>query len=133
MNTVFLDTVGLVANWDTDDQWHTAAEEAYRRLIEQRRTLVTTSFVLLECGNTSARRSFRGDVCVLRRALELRSELILPSEDDWRRAWAAFERGEAGQAGIVDQISFQVMRRLGITEAFTNDKHFQAAGFTVLF
>jgi len=59
MNTVFLDTVGLVANWDTDDQWHTAAERAYRRLIEQRRTLVTTSFVLLECGNTSARRSFR--------------------------------------------------------------------------
>jgi len=25
------------------------------------------------------------------------------------------------------------MRRLGITEAFTNDKHYQAAGFTVLF
>jgi len=25
------------------------------------------------------------------------------------------------------------MRRLGITEAFTNDKHFQAEGFTVLF
>jgi len=25
------------------------------------------------------------------------------------------------------------MRRLDITEAFTNDKHFQAAGFTVLF
>jgi predicted nucleic acid-binding protein len=27
----------------------------------------------------------------------------------------------------------QVMRRLGITEAFTNDKHYQAAGFNVLF
>jgi hypothetical protein len=25
------------------------------------------------------------------------------------------------------------VRRLGITEAFTNDKHFQAAGFTLLF
>jgi len=24
-------------------------------------------------------------------------------------------------------------RRLGITEAFTNDRHFQAAGFTTLF
>lgn len=29
--------------------------------------------------------------------------------------------------------SFQVMRRLGINEAFTNDKHFEAAGFAVLF
>jgi len=25
------------------------------------------------------------------------------------------------------------MRRLGIGEAFTNDKHFEAAGFAVLF
>ncbi len=39
----------------------------------------------------------------------------------------------AGQAGIVDQVSFVVMRRLGITEAFTNDRHFQAAGFHTLF
>jgi predicted nucleic acid-binding protein len=30
-------------------------------------------------------------------------------------------------------VSFQVMRRLGLGEAFTNDKHFLAAGFTVLF
>jgi predicted nucleic acid-binding protein len=30
-------------------------------------------------------------------------------------------------------VSFQVMRRLGIAHAFTNDKHFQAAGLSVLF
>lgn len=48
-------------------------------------------------------------------------------------AWAAYDRGEAGEAGIVDHISFVVMRRLGLTHAFTNDRHFQAAGFTTLF
>jgi hypothetical protein len=26
MNTVFLDTVGLLAVWDVNDQWHSAAE-----------------------------------------------------------------------------------------------------------
>lgn len=133
MNAVFLDTVGLIAVWDTDDQWHAAAEAAYWQLARQRRTLLTTSFILLECGNTAARRTFRRDVCALRRALELRDELIMPSEEDWSEAWSAYERGEAGQAGIVDQVSVAVMRRLGITEAFTNDKHFEAAGFTVLF
>jgi len=59
--------------------------------------------------------------------------LIVPTEGDWLQAWAAYERGEAGQAGIVDHVSFAVMRRLGLSEAFTNDKHFQATGFTVLF
>ena len=66
-------------------------------------------------------------------ALELRNELIVPSEDDWKAAWADYEQGKVGQAGIVDHVSFVVMRRLGVTEAFTNDRHFQAAGFTVLF
>lgn len=133
MNAVFLDTVGLIAVWDTDDQWHAAAEAAYQQLVGQRRTLLTTSFILLECGNTAARRTFRQDVCTLRRALEVRKELIVPSTEDWSKAWSAYERGEASQAGIVDQVSFAVMRRLGITEAFTNDRHFATAGFTVLF
>jgi predicted nucleic acid-binding protein len=30
-------------------------------------------------------------------------------------------------------ISFTIMRRLGITRAFTNDRHFRAAGFETLF
>lgn len=92
-----------------------------------------TTMPLLECGNTAARRSFRTDVCALRQALELRNELVVPTEDDWKNAWTAYARGEAAQAGIVDHVSFILMRQLGITEAFTNDRHFQAAGFTTLF
>lgn len=133
MSVVFLDTVGLIAQWDKGDQWHGLAAAAYRRLAAQRKTVVTTTFILLECGNTAARRSFRDEVCKLRYALELRHELIVPSEDDWVAAWSAYERGESAQAGIIDHVSFTVMRRLGIKEAFTNDKHFQAAGFTTLF
>jgi len=44
-----------------------------------------------------------------------------------------FQRGDAGQAGIVDHISFAVMRRLGISDAFTNDRHYRAAGMNPLF
>jgi uncharacterized protein len=133
MNTVFLDTVGLVALWDEADQWHTAAENAFAAIVAKRRSLVTTSFVLLECGNTAARRPYRNEVSILRAKLELRNEVILPSDDDWRNAWMAYDQNEAGQAGIVDHVSFIVMRRLGITEAFTNDRHYQAAGFVTLF
>jgi predicted nucleic acid-binding protein len=133
MNLVFLDTVGLLAIWNEGDQWHNAAETAYRQIISSRQPVVTTTFILAECGNAAARRSFRDDVCALRRTLELRSELIVPTQEDWLKAWEAYERGQAGQAGLVDHVSFMVMRRLGLTQAFTNDRHFQAAGFTVLF
>ena len=133
MTPVFLDTVGLIALWNQSDQWHDAAETAYNRVVARRQSAVAATFVLLECGNAAARHTFRGDVCALRRTLELRNELIVPGNEDWLKAWAAYVRGEAGQAGIVDHVSFQVMRRLGIAEAFTNDKHFETAGFTVLF
>lgn len=133
MTAVFLDTVGLFAQWDTGDQWHALANAAYQQIVAQRRSVLTTTFILLECGNTAARRSFRSDVCALRRTLDLRNELIVPTEDDWKHAWVAYERGDAAQAGIVDQVSFVVMRRLGIKDAFTNDRHFQAAGLSTLF
>lgn len=133
MKDVFLDTVGMIAVWDDTDQWHADAMVAYSLLFNQGRKLVTTPLVLCECGNASARRTYRPDVCDLRRTLIQEGLLIEPTAKEIEDAWAAYDRGEAGQAGIVDHVSFQVMRRLGIAEAFPNDNHFQAAGFTVLF
>ncbi len=34
--------------------------------------------------------------------------------------------------GLVDCVSFVVMRETGITDALTNDKHFRQAGFNAL-
>lgn len=133
MKVVFLDTVGLLALWDVADQWHTDAEEAFASLVAERKSFISTTFIFLECGNAAARRPYRNQVNSLRQQMALRGELIVPTETDWENAWKAYQRNEAGQAGIVDQVSFIVMRRWGITEAFTNDRHFQAAGFRALF
>ena len=133
MNGIFLDTVGMIAVWDDTDQWHAAARAAYRALLAQGRHLVATSFVLYECGNAAARRPYRADVNELRKFLIREKLLVEPTPKEIEEAWAAYDRGDAAEAGIVDHLSFRVMRRLGLTEAFTNDKHFQAAGFTTLF
>lgn len=133
MNAVFLDTVGLLALWNRSDQWHESAEAAFQSLLARRSPLVTTSLVLLECGNAAARHPFRQQVCDLRAVLRSRGELIEPTDAEVNDAWVAFQRGDAGQAGIVDHISFAVMRRLGISDAFTNDRHYLAAGLNPLF
>ena len=133
MTAVFLDTVGLLALWDASDQWHDAAEAAFKKLSEQRIGLVTTAYVLLECGNAAARRPYRTEVNTLRKSLEQRNEVLVPTQQEWASAWEAYHRGDAASAGIVDHLSFAVMHRHKIQEAFTNDRHFEAAGFTTLF
>ena len=133
MTPVFLDTVGLLAVWDIDDQWHDAADRAYKQIVSSRQPIVTTTFILLECGNAAARRVYREDVCILRRTLEERGEVTVPTEHDWESAWEAYQQGDAARAGIVDYVSFAVMRRLGLQQAFTNDRHFRKAGFETLF
>ncbi len=133
MSTVFLDTVGLLALWDASDQWHTAAQAAFARLAEARWRLLTTTFVLLECGNAAARRPYRSAVGRLGQEMESAGLLITPTDEDCRHAWAAYRVGDASGPGIVDCTSFVVMRRLGVVQAFTNDQHFRAAGFETLF
>ena len=69
----------------------------------------------------------------MREDLGLAGDLFEPTPSEIEQAWNEYGQGPAGSAGVVDLISFAVMRRLAITEAFTNDKHFSVAGFHVLF
>lgn len=133
MSLVFFDTAGLLALWDADDQWHAKAESAFAELMQAKALATTTSFVLLECANAAARRPYRLAVERLRTRLEARGRLVFPSTDEWAHAWSAFRQGNVGQPGVVDHVSFVVMRRLGIRQAFTNDHHFREAGFETLF
>jgi predicted nucleic acid-binding protein len=133
MNVVFLDTVGLLALWDEDDQWHADAERAFAELTQGRPTLITSSCVLLECGNAAARRPYRQAVSDLRQALASSGQLVEPTEDDVAQAWANYCQSAWAGPGIVDLISFQIMRRIGISRVFGNDRHFRAAGFETLF
>jgi predicted nucleic acid-binding protein len=133
MRKVLLDSVGLLALWNRSDQWHAAAKQAYAQLIRDGAVPVSTTFVLLECGNAASRHPFRLDVVALRQQLEQAGLLVTPTDSDWCQAWADYEHSFAAQAGIVDCVSFVVMRRLAITDVFSNDRHFQAAGFRPLF
>lgn len=133
MRQIFLDTVGLLATWDVADQWHVAAEAAMVELMESPCELFTSDCVLLECGNASARKAYRRSVTDLRPSLLTANRVLSPRESELEIAWKTYGQVRFAGAGIVDQISFVLMNRLGITEAFTNDEHFRAAGFVTLF
>jgi predicted nucleic acid-binding protein len=132
-SAIFLDTVGLLALWDRSDQWHPAAEQAFQDLAAHRVGFYSSSLVFLECANAASRRPYRTSVAALWREMKSAGRVFFPAEKHLEEAWHDYERGAVGGPGVVDLISFQAMRHLGIERAFTNDRHFREAGFQVLF
>lgn len=133
MNGVFLDTVGLIAVWDRSDQWHSAASEAWARVVASGAPLFVTPFVIAECANAASRRPYRSAIERLRQRLVAKVGFVEPSPYEWESACANYAAGRIGGPGLVDELSFAIMRRLGLRQAFTNDGHFADAGFEVLF
>lgn len=133
MSQIFLDTVGVLALLDVRDQWHAVAETAWVRMLASKADFLTTTLVLVECANAAARRSHRAEIVELKESLTAIGAVVIPTEEEWGLAWRNYARGDAASAGIVDHLSFLVMRRYRLTQAFTNDRHFSAAGFEVLF
>ena len=74
MKAVFLDTGGLIALWDTADQWHRSRYWRFSSSSSSR-TLDhgdDASVICYECGNTAARRPYRSRVNVCDFALDPR-------------------------------------------------------------
>ncbi len=133
MNGVFLDTVGLLGLWDEDDQWHPQAVAAFDEMCRRREPLFTTSYVIAECANATARWIERAKIATLVRSLEASGGFVFPADADWELAWSRYLAGPPGGPGLVDHLSFAVMHRLGLRHAFTNDRHFAGIGFEPLF
>lgn len=128
---VFLDTNGWLALLNASDTLHKPAVALWEELVGQGATLVVTDWVLAETGNGLARTPARRQ---LGRAADLfrsssRSRFLFVSPEYLEKALDLYGRREDKDWGLVDCASFAVMQDLGITEAFTDDRHFQQAGF----
>ncbi len=78
MRVVFADTVSLLAIWDDRDQWHQQASVVYAELLAANARILTTTYVLLECGNAAARRPYRDALIQLRQKLRRNGLLLSP-------------------------------------------------------
>jgi predicted nucleic acid-binding protein len=121
----FVDSSAIVALVDRDDHSHTAAVEAYRSLIESGYRLFTTNHVVVEtfdllCAGVGAE--------VARRWLrEMRLAIYTTDEEDEEKARRMVAAEGARSLSLTDALSFVVMERLGVADAFAVDPNFLAA------
>lgn len=131
--SVFVDTSGWAEPLMGNSPDHDQMEQYYRFLIASKRPLVSTNYVLSELVALLTARSRYSRPQLLEIAKRIRSmpqlrikhvDLAVDAE-----AWDMLERYPDKDWSLVDAASFVVMRREGITEAFTTDHHFKQAGF----
>lgn len=132
-SSVFVDTSGWAEPVVANSPDHEPMTQCYRSLIARKRPLVTTNYVLTELIAllTSRSRYPRPDILAIVRGIRSISHITLVHIDQAidAEAWAMLEQYTDKEWSLVDAASFVVMRRLGITEAFTTDHHFEQAGF----
>ena len=127
----FVDTNFLLALINDRDEHHdnaVALADQYRGL-----SLVTTDAVLLEVGNGLAR-GFRHEAVALFEELETsaEAEIVRLDPEIFNAALALYKSHLDKEWGMVDCVSFVVMRERQIPDALTSDKHFVQAGFRAL-
>jgi uncharacterized protein len=129
---IFVDTSAFLAIFSVSDQNHLRAELCLREMREERQTLVTNNYVILESIELLQKRFG------LDKARGFQSKLLPLIQIEWNdknqheaAIQAVFQENRSGLS-LVDCTAFQTMRRLGIETAFTFDGHFREEGFKVI-
>ena len=129
---VFVDTSAFYALLDRDDDNHAIARSAWTGIVENGTVAVTSSYVLVE--TVALLQSRLGLEAV--RAFEEAMVPVLHVEyvtgELHKLGMAALLVAARRRLSLVDCVSFEIMRRNGITASFSFDSHFKEQGFRLI-
>ena len=130
--TIFIDTSAFYALLDRDDDNQETAKGAWIKILNAENALVTSNYVLVETFallqnrlGVIAVRAFQEDILPI-----VNIEFVNP--ETHRSGTAALLASSKRKLSLVDCISFDIMRTLGIKTAFAFDDHFKEAGFRAI-
>lgn len=130
--TILVDTGAWYALADKSDQFHSRAAQIYPQLLRKYHHLTTTNLIIAETYILLRRSlgidqalSFLQAVSASPRIVKIYSNASL--EDAAEEILVTFRDQDFS---YTDAVSFAVMRRDNIPEAFSFDSHFATAGFT---
>ena len=131
MTEAFVDTSFVIALINKSDQYHSQALQLAARFDKQ--PLVTTDAVLLGIGNALARNFKAQSVQVIEHFVTSDEiQIVALNTELFRRAFELYRSHDDKTWGLVDCISFIVMKDLKLTRSLTADKDFEQAGFEIL-
>jgi len=130
--TTFIDTSFFIALLTKEDRFHAKADQAWKSLIETDAPLVSTNYTLLETFSLIQNRLGLEAVADFQRDVVPLLSLEWVDENCHEAGLAAVLTAKRRNLSLVDCVSFEVMRRNGVKNVHTFDKHFGEHGFHCL-
>ena len=129
MADAFVDTSFVIALVNQRDQHHLRALDLSSQF--ERRPLLTTDAVLLEIGNALAKNFREASIQVIDDFLtSSKIQIVHLYPDLFHKAFSLYRSRLDQTWGLIDCVSFILMREAGIVESLTADKHFEQAGLS---
>lgn len=129
---IFIDTSAFYALLDRDDSNHGKAKRRWADMLTSETVLVTSNYVLVECFalmqhrlGIEAVRGFQEDIVPL-----INIEFI--DSGIHKAAVSALLASSRRKLSLVDCVSFEAMRALGLKNVFAFDQHFKEQGFDAI-
>lgn len=136
MRILFADTFYWAALLNPRDAWHARVRDFNRRSLLAAQ-IVTTDEVLVEFLNFFTKFEPRVKVGAVQRVDDILNnpfvQVIAQNRDTFSLGLQLYRQRLDKGYSLTDCISMQAMRRLGLSEVLTQDRHFAQEGFTVLF
>ncbi len=126
---IFVDTSALLALLDGDDIQHAAAFEEWKRFSGNHSRLFSSDYVRLESCSLIQRRLGAAALCDFHDMILPLIKILPVGEHGFESAFEKWRLVQRRPLSLVDITSFECMRREGILNAFSFDKHFAEQGF----
>ncbi|MBM4037572.1 MAG: PIN domain-containing protein [Planctomycetes bacterium] len=130
--SVFADTSALLAVLSSADINHPVAGRILRGLVAEDETLISTNYVVVETFALAQRRFGLDAVRTLQQDILPLLDLHWVTQSEHEAGVSAVLAAGRRQLSVVDCVSFEVMRRIGLNRVFCFDPHFEEQGFEVL-
>jgi predicted nucleic acid-binding protein len=130
---VFVDSSAYLGLLDADDDFHDQAVAIVSELVHGGWRQLTTNVLVIECHALLLSSLGMAPAAQFLRDIDAsRTTIVRVRASDEARAKQIIFQYTDKDFSFTDAISFAVMERLGITRAFTFDRHFAQYGFTQL-
>lgn len=129
-----MDSFAWIATINKSDNYHEICLGILEELLNNQAKLITTNYVVVETINSLSKVDFRKTVIEFIDKLEKSPsvQIIKITDEIYHNAWTFYKQRMDKDWVITDCTSFEVMRAFNIKKAFTNDKHFEQAGYSLV-